>query len=339
MWLRRMEEWRKINIEVDSYEVSDLGRVRNGQRVLKLTTTPSGYLKVELPVDGKRKTILVHRLVAQAFIPNPEQLPQVNHQNHKRDDNRVVNLEWVTASENSSHAQKHRRSKTKVRIFNLQTKETVSTYDGLAAAAEAYDCTTSHLARVMRGNTRLRGEFGVEIDVRTSPILDHSANDWKVYPSNAKYEASRDGRVRNTETNRILRASDSNGYSSVVLFSPSGRTTTLMHRIVAETWLPPENASLVVNHKDANKTNNHIDNLEWVTLSQNTIHSYQQPGRKLSTKAIAQFDRQGKFIRNWDSTAEAARHFKISGTGISRVLLGQKPRAVGFTWKYVEESK
>lgn len=77
------------------YQVSNLGRIQNSRgRILKFDYSNKGYACVHLCKDGKSKKFRVHRLVAQAFIPNPDALPEVNHINFDKSDNNVSNLEW-----------------------------------------------------------------------------------------------------------------------------------------------------------------------------------------------------------------------------------------------------
>lgn len=105
--------------DFDGYFISDEGKVycnlgkgnkRNGKTVelyeLKPRPTKNGYMRVYCRQisTGKRKDLYIHRLVAQYFIPNPENKKVVNHKNCKRDDNRVENLEWVTTKENVNYA-------------------------------------------------------------------------------------------------------------------------------------------------------------------------------------------------------------------------------------------
>lgn len=124
------EIWKDIKGYEGIYQVSNKGRVKAlkkqvpkvikgkecyslyNEKILKISNhNKNGYLKINLTNDYS-KTYQIHRLVAEAFIPNPNNLPQVNHKNGIKTDNRVDNLEWVTISENHKHAFKMRIKKT-----------------------------------------------------------------------------------------------------------------------------------------------------------------------------------------------------------------------------------
>ena len=92
------ESWKSIP-GYEAYDVSDRGNVRRNGRVLKLGTDKDGYHRINLYNNNIKKTLKMHRLVAEAFIPNPENKPTVDHINHVRSDNRVENLRWATHSE------------------------------------------------------------------------------------------------------------------------------------------------------------------------------------------------------------------------------------------------
>lgn len=92
-------EWRVIASHPE-YEVSNTGEVRRGGKVLKGVAMKIGYIKVAL---GRKHQIFAHRLVAEAFIPNPEDKREVDHINRIRHDNRVENLRWATPAENQAN--------------------------------------------------------------------------------------------------------------------------------------------------------------------------------------------------------------------------------------------
>lgn len=113
------EQWLPIQGYEGLYEVSDFGRVRSLDRIVGRHTqgdfakagqirtphlTPKGYARIQLSREGQGRNYMVHRLVAEAFIPNPDDLPEVNHKNGNKADNRVDNLEWITSSDNLQHA-------------------------------------------------------------------------------------------------------------------------------------------------------------------------------------------------------------------------------------------
>lgn len=100
-------EWRDIE-NVSGWKVSSNGAIMDHKGCVLVDSShkASSYIVITVPVDGYnfKRSIAVHRIVAEAFIPNPENKPQVNHKNRITTDNRVSNLEWVSSAENLAHA-------------------------------------------------------------------------------------------------------------------------------------------------------------------------------------------------------------------------------------------
>lgn len=135
-----MEEWKNVIGYEGLYEVSNKGNVRNVRRntLLRLTKTNYGYIQVSLYKNGIRTGLKVHRLVAEAFIPNPDNLPQVNHKDEDKTNNNVTNLEWCTAKYNNNYGNRLEKSiNTKIKNgyvdpnfigFGLNEKEYIKQY-------------------------------------------------------------------------------------------------------------------------------------------------------------------------------------------------------------------
>lgn len=97
-----------LNGEETKYLVSTTGKIyryKGGElKELKITRSSKGYVKVRISIDGKVYNRNIHRMVAETFIPNPENKPEVNHKDTNKKNNKISNLEWVTRKENADHA-------------------------------------------------------------------------------------------------------------------------------------------------------------------------------------------------------------------------------------------
>lgn len=109
------EIWKNIPNYEGIYEISSFGKIKNTKsgKILKLIKNHRGYLKTNLSKNGKLKTVFPHRLVAESFIENPNNLPQVNHKDGNKENNYVFNLEFCTEKHNMQHAVKNGLIKTK----------------------------------------------------------------------------------------------------------------------------------------------------------------------------------------------------------------------------------
>lgn len=123
-----VEQWKDVPGYEGLYQVSTLGRVKSRRKILRQESLTGGYMNVWLCKNGKRNIHRVHRLVATAFIPNEYNKAQVNHKNMLRNDNRVDNLEWCTASENQKHAFANGRSKAYLKKMHDANKKKVGIY-------------------------------------------------------------------------------------------------------------------------------------------------------------------------------------------------------------------
>lgn len=165
-------EWRPVVGFEDRYLVSNDGRVKsldmiikcrgNGYRtkkgkILPLHKNNRGYVKVNLCVDNVMRTKLIHRLVAEAFIPNAEGKPQVNHIDGDISNNRIENLEWVSDNENKLHSSISnggtQRPQKRVIATNISTGE-VKQYEGLRVAERSLSLEHKCALNVLKGRQR-----------------------------------------------------------------------------------------------------------------------------------------------------------------------------------------
>lgn len=140
------------------YQVSNTGRVRSFYRVLAPDLV-KGYYRVRLYRNGRVSRIYIHRLVAMAFVPNPNSLPQINHKNEIKTDNRVENLEWCTAQYNNTYGTARKRAaKAKSKAIGQYTRDgiLIAKYDRIK---DARDLFGSHIFSVLSGKRKTAGGF------------------------------------------------------------------------------------------------------------------------------------------------------------------------------------
>lgn len=154
------ETWKDIDGYKGIYQVSNLGRVRSldrinsyGERARGVMKTPSnnghGYLFVCLCKNGQTKRFYIHRLVGMMFIPNPPKLPQINHKNEIKSDNRVENLEWCTQQYNNNYGTKKARARETFEKGNFSRPIDVYSKDGkfIKTYLCAYDMEKDGISR------------------------------------------------------------------------------------------------------------------------------------------------------------------------------------------------
>lgn len=162
------------------------------------------------------------------------------------------------------------------------------------------------------------------------------------------YQVSNLGRVRSLPRNgtvkeiRLLKQHVKNsGYYIVILSKNNNQKCKTVHRLVAETFIENPKGYLVVNHKDENKKNNNVDNLEWCTQKYNINYghcrrnmslNHSRVGRK--GKAINQFDKNMNLINTFDSITDAGEKTKINYRNIGMCCRNQRKTAGNYIWKY-----
>lgn len=162
------EIWKNIK-NYDNYQVSNLGNVKNinyhrehRTENLKLIPSKSGYLRTALCKDGKSKMFLVHRLVAEAFIPNPDNLSCINHKDENKLNNTVENLEWCTYTYNLNYGERNSRASLSninnpKRSIKIICTDNGVVYPSLSEAERLTGISVGSISKCCRGKSKHAG--------------------------------------------------------------------------------------------------------------------------------------------------------------------------------------
>ena len=289
------EVWKTIP-SFSKYEVSTHGNIRNNETLKELSKNSlrGGYVRLCLFDDnGIRRTMTLHRLVALTFIPNSENKYTVNHINHNKLDNRIENLEWATTTEQNQHKRKVPKEKQrlmssrKVWRIDKYTNEKIELYETIRDAAKwIFDNKLSSVKEFDNGNNiktkicavcrkKRKSSFGYNWDYDISDINKFEYEIWKPIPKNLihnteGYSISSHGRVKNHKGRITEGHYKPHDYKWVSVYPKQ----YLLHILLAKVFLPNYYGKKILNHKDGNKTNCTIYNLEWCTPSENSQHAH-----------------------------------------------------------------
>lgn len=341
-----MDEYKTCKYPYTRYEVNKLGIIRNLKTkiVKSYRENLQGYVLVTLlndvVIDGKYKidNVRVHKIVVLTYLgEKPEDGYSIDHINRDKKDNRLINLKWATKSEQSFN---RHVSKTTLRKGNsdLSVLQYDKSHNLIREFKNAYEVTSelgiskTHLSSICLGKVKnpVCGFF-----FKYKEQIDLDGEYWKDFIFNDKtIQISNHGRIKSN--NRILSGSSCpTGYKVVSISNNGIRKCELAHRLVANCFLKKSDDNKnIVNHKDQNKQNNHVDNLEWCSYSENMIHFYKNTGSKLCKK-IMQLDNKNNIIKIHLSLADAAKALNIKNkSNITTKIKNKKPYH-GFYWSYV----
>lgn len=198
--------------------------------------------------------------------------------------------------------------------------------------------------------TKVLKNNGSVVDSHYLP-LEFIMEIWKdIKGYEGKYKVSNKGRVKSLKRldsinhlikTRILKQGGGQ-YPNVVLSKNGVAKTFLIHRLVATAFIENPKRKPCVNHIDENKSNNNVENLEWVTYSENQNHATKNKRCSLKmknhpsiSKEVIQMNLKGSVINEWSSTKEVERKLGFPNSVISRACLGGRPTAYGFKWRYL----
>lgn len=165
------ESWKQIEGYGGRYEISNLGRLKsyaqnkNG-KIQTGCPQKKGYLAVTLyDESGNRKTCKIHRLVAEAFLPNPENLLQINHKDENKENNRIDNLEWCDNTYNHNYGSRNQRAgeknrchpSTSLRICSVDRNGKIEEFASIGSAERITGVPHSNIIRVLKGDRDFAG--------------------------------------------------------------------------------------------------------------------------------------------------------------------------------------
>lgn len=325
-------DWYPLKEFEENYEISILG-IRNIQagNILKFSRNNEGdkYPNAKLHYKGKSFCIDVHVLMAKQFIPNPNNLPCVNHKDGNKKNWKVENLEWVTFSENNKHAYTSGlRNASKGKSLTVheidKNGKIIQTFNSIKEMAIAVSIDKCVAGKRIQQNEMINGRkfiFHKFPEIEQKWINVNTPHD----EINEAYQISNLGNVRLIKTGRILENFINNGgYKVATLRAGDIEMPFKISRLMAFSFTGSKRFEHDVNHKNKNKTDDRLENLE---ILEKTEHNRRDLG-----KAVVGFHKDtGKPIA-FRSLAEAAIEMKLKNYGCISAAMKRAGTSAGHYW-------
>ena len=304
--------WKDVPIEEfkNSYEVSNTGEIRN-KKTLKIKATQfgsTGYITTRLDVGSCKKTIQLHSIIAQAFLKPIEEKENKKiivkfkdeNKNNINNNNLFYDYQNITKS-------------TKIRIVDDINDNHINNNE------------INNIIVNINNNLHIDNEIAIN-DFKGKIILD--------YPD---YLISKDGQVYSKKSNKIRKFEiNETGYCRIKLSNEEYKQGNkfYIHQLVAKAYIPNPNNYDQVNHKDLNKHNNNVNNLEWCDGSMNMKHN--ADNKPENSRKVIQLDPldTNKIIGTFNSIKEASIKTGINNTSIIHCCSKKYKKAGGYIWSY-----
>lgn len=313
------------------YDVSTNGKVKNRKtnKELKPSILSDGYHRVKLYNHGTPKSFYIHILVARYFIHNPHNHPTVDHIDRNKSNNNILNLRWASHSMQSSNT---RTVSVKLRGVAMIDKDSLTTIQEFQSMKEAEKeipgASQRGISAVCRGKRKTHAGYVWKYTDTESM----KGEEWRDIPNYPGMKVSNMGRIKHS-TGRITTGFNHNEYKRVHLMRIDDvRKHLLVHRLVALNFIPNPYKLKCVNHKNGKKDDNRMENLEWTSHSENSLHAY-RTGLNSNVRGVKRICKTTNQSMSFRSISDAARKTSINLDILNDVLRGRSEQP-GYTWIY-----